>query len=600
MNRTLGCILLLCVLWLWLGWGATWWDSQEDKERRDEFEREWWKSFQRLTYEDNSTFTLLPDDVQGSVGALLRNSNKRLVLSDSEFTKDVAGTYHGEWESEHNAQTTPFWNGTLPSGYSRPDDGATGRLTMVLRSEAIENDNVNLLRGSLTLQSATGFSTLLDVEGLYWSGSGVAILHGAPEISAQSAADLVRAVPSEKLFSQAKAALSEAYTSLLSQRKRPEDVGRGDCEYHVYLQFSPGRKALVARSVMFSPACSVSVATPAEQTIVGLHAKTYTLMVMRYAAVAALGMVALLLLLERQMRHTPTPARLARVSYHTLSMQAIVDSHVFVLHAIACTAVGGLVFLVAGAVAFVMFTALLVLVMRYVAAVWRAQQSSAVSPDDCRRCLVRMYVTAYVALVLGIVATYAYLDTQRPLPAAVLAALLVVAHAYWVPQIWRNVKRNTSCGLRWDYIVGTTAVRLFFPLYAFAYTNNIAFVSPAPLVWGLVAFSVAQTAALMMQDLLGPRFFVPEFLTPQAHDYHPAVSLPDEEDLERNSQSSDAAAVCAVCIQPVDTTLEDNRLDPTPSYMLTPCAHMYHTECLQQWMDIKLECPVCRARLPPL
>ncbi|KAJ2335155.1 hypothetical protein GGH91_005538, partial [Coemansia sp. RSA 2671] len=379
-------------------------------------------------------------------------------------------------------------------------------------------------------------------------------------------------------------------------RKRAEDVGR-DCEYHVYVQFRPGRKALVARAVMFAPACSVSVATPAGRTIVGLHAKTYLLMVLRYAAVAALGMVALLLLLERQMRHTPTPASLARVSYHTLTMQAIVDSHIFVLHAIACTAVGSLAFLVSGAVAFVVFSALLVLVMRYVSAVWRSQQPSAVDPDDCRRCLVRMYVTAYVALVVGVVATYAYLDSQRPLPAAVLATLMAVAHGYWVPQIWRNAKRNTSGGLRWDYVAGTTAVRLFFPLYAFAYPSNVAYVSPAPLVWGLVAFSLAQTAVLMMQDLLGPRFFVPELLRPLAHDYHPPVSLPSEEDLERNSLSSDAAAVCAVCIQPVDSALEGEHL--TPSHMLTPCAHMYHTECLQRWMDIKLECPVCRARLPP-
>ncbi|KAJ2699849.1 hypothetical protein H4218_002423 [Coemansia sp. IMI 209128] len=509
--------------------------------------------------------------------------------------RDVTGTYHGEWVADHNTQATPFWNGTLPSGYSRPEDGSTGRLKLVLSSESTSHRLAEVLRGTVGLQSG-GFSALLEVEGLYWSDSGVAVLHGAPEVSAQSAVDVVGAVPSERLFATAKAALGEAYTRLLPQRKRAEDVGR-DCEYHVYVQFRPGRKALVARAVMFAPACSVSVATPAGRTIVGLHAKTYLLMVLRYAAVAALGMVALLLLLERQMRHTPTPASLARVSYHTLTMQAIVDSHIFVLHAIACTAVGSLAFLVSGAVAFVVFSALLVLVMRYVSAVWRSQQPSAVDPDDCRRCLVRMYVTAYVALVVGVVATYAYLDSQRPLPAAVLATLMAVAHGYWVPQIWRNAKRNTSGGLRWDYVAGTTAVRLFFPLYAFAYPSNIAYVSPAPLVWGLVAFSLAQTAVLMMQDLLGPRFFVPELLRPLAHDYHPPVSLPSEEDLERNSLSSDAAAVCAVCIQPVDSALEGEHL--TPSHMLTPCAHMYHTECLQRWMDIKLECPVCRARLPP-
>ncbi|KAJ2642927.1 hypothetical protein GGF44_001419 [Coemansia sp. RSA 1694] len=593
-------------MWVWLGWGQNWWDSHENREQREEFERDWWKSFRRLTFAKNSTFSLLPDDVQTSVGALLRHGSLA-----GEFSSDVAGTYHGEWVTRHNSQTTPYWNGTLPSGFSRPGDGATGRLTMVLSSEAVESSKAELLRGSVTLQSADGTSVLLDVEGLYWSSSGMAVLHGASEVSAQAAVDVVGAMPSEELFAQAKAVLGDAYARLLPQRKQPSDVGR-DCEYHVYLQFSPGpSRALVTRSLMFSPACSVSVATPAGQTIVGIGARAYVLRVLRYAMAAALGLAALLLLLERQMRHTPTPARLARVSYHSLALQAIVDSHVFVLHAIACTALGSFAFLAAGAVAFVVFTALLVLVMRYVAAVWRAQQPSATTPDDCRRCLVRMYVAAYFSLVAAVVATYAYLDTQRPLPAAVLAALMAVAHAYWVPQIWRNVKRDTRCGLRWDYVVGTTAVRLFFPLYAFAYADNVAFVRPAPLVWGLAAFSVAQVAVLLMQDVLGARFFVPECLRPEAHDYHPPMPLLDEgdgadSDLERNSLSSDAAAaagpVCAVCILPVDTTPPaDNGPDRAPPpYMVTPCAHMYHTECLQTWMEIKLECPVCRARLPPL
>jgi len=34
--------------------------------------------------------------------------------------------------------------------------------------------------------------------------------------------------------------------------------------------------------------------------------------------------------------------------------------------------------------------------------------------------------------------------------------------------------------------------------------------------------------------------------------------------------------------------------------MVTPCRHKFHPVCLQQWMDIKLECPFCRAPIPPL
>lgn len=34
--------------------------------------------------------------------------------------------------------------------------------------------------------------------------------------------------------------------------------------------------------------------------------------------------------------------------------------------------------------------------------------------------------------------------------------------------------------------------------------------------------------------------------------------------------------------------------------MNTPCNHKFHEECLAQWMEVKLECPTCRAILPPL
>ena len=48
---------------------------------------------------------------------------------------------------------------------------------------------------------------------------------------------------------------------------------------------------------------------------------------------------------------------------------------------------------------------------------------------------------------------------------------------------------------------------------------------------------------------------------------------------------------CAICMCPVE-------FDEPNSFMITPCHHAFHTECLNRWMDVKLECPTCRAILP--
>lgn len=34
--------------------------------------------------------------------------------------------------------------------------------------------------------------------------------------------------------------------------------------------------------------------------------------------------------------------------------------------------------------------------------------------------------------------------------------------------------------------------------------------------------------------------------------------------------------------------------------MKTPCNHKFHVPCLLEWIKVKLECPVCRKKLPSL
>ena len=35
-------------------------------------------------------------------------------------------------------------------------------------------------------------------------------------------------------------------------------------------------------------------------------------------------------------------------------------------------------------------------------------------------------------------------------------------------------------------------------------------------------------------------------------------------------------------------------------FMLTPCHHLFHTKCLELWLEQKNECPYCRQKIPPL
>jgi hypothetical protein len=50
---------------------------------------------------------------------------------------------------------------------------------------------------------------------------------------------------------------------------------------------------------------------------------------------------------------------------------------------------------------------------------------------------------------------------------------------------------------------------------------------------------------------------------------------------------------CSICYELIDAR------NPR-AYMLAPCNHLFHRDCLIQWMDVKMECPICRTNLPAL
>ena len=133
----------------------------------------------------------------------------------------------------------------------------------------------------------------------------------------------------------------------------------------------------------------------------------------------------------------------------------------------------------------------------------------------------------------------------------------------------------------------------------------------------LVTWQALQVAVLFSQDFLGPQYMIPARFLPPKYDYYrpiPQQALrrggaegpgqeghghghgqgqgqgPGEE-IEMTDIEGGEMPECVICYNGIDVA-------GPGEYMVSPCDHLFHRACLERWMDIKLECPVCRAALP--
>ncbi|KAJ5773516.1 Zinc finger RING-type [Penicillium paradoxum] len=273
-----------------------------------------------------------------------------------------------------------------------------------------------------------------------------------------------------------------------------------------------------------------------------------------------------------------------------------------------------------------------------------ATRTAPPTPRQIRSDVGAMYARFYLALFgMFILSVWAFLLPRR-LGSIYTRLLAAVYLSFWTPQIYRNVVRNCRKALRWDFVAGQSILRLFPFLYFLTARGNVLFIRPdytsASIMTGWVWI---QAWILVSQDVLGPRFFVPRGWAPHAYDYHPTLrdlsgtdedleagggdlsiaSLRgDERDLVSDSKDDDkqqkdrkmALFDCAICMQDIEVPVL-----PPPSasggssvadgassilsrrlYMVTPCRHIFHTACLESWMRLRLQCPICRDSIPPV
>ncbi|GAA5888571.1 hypothetical protein JCM6882_009001 [Rhodosporidiobolus microsporus] len=241
--------------------------------------------------------------------------------------------------------------------------------------------------------------------------------------------------------------------------------------------------------------------------------------------------------------------------------------------------------------------------------------------------------------------------------------LLAAVYSYWIPQIVLNVQRGTARqSLSPELVLGNTLARLVLPVYFWGYEMNCLQVETTPWIYLLALYSLSQAALLLLQTHFsspisttptffssrfpflsrtlsralprtygtrghgGARFFLPapliralELPEVSSWDYHP-ISIPpplladlttSAADLESGKVEGESPYLepdCPICLSPVRVvpTKADHAAGPLAveevrrACAITPCRHVVHTECLEQWMGVRAACPVCRRGLPAL
>lgn len=263
---------------------------------------------------------------------------------------------------------------------------------------------------------------------------------------------------------------------------------------------------------------------------------------------------------------------------------------------------------------------------------------------DIRSDVGSMYARFYFVLfVMLIISIWSFIWPNR-VGAFYARTLGFIYLSFWIPQIYRNAMRNCRKALRWDFVIGQSVLRLLPFVYFLTVRGNVLFIRPdSTSAAAMAGWIWIQVWVLASQDILGPRFFIPRGWAPPAYDYHPIlrdtadpdgdlesgdmlpigslraeerdlVSEAKDQDKHKSKDKKKAVFDCAICMQEMEVPVLAGRTvggsssvaDGATSilsrrtYMVTPCRHIFHSTCLESWMRLRLQCPICRESIPPV
>ncbi|KYR02102.1 hypothetical protein DLAC_00901 [Tieghemostelium lacteum] len=296
---------------------------------------------------------------------------------------------------------------------------------------------------------------------------------------------------------------------------------------------------------------------------------------MNYVVMVTLQSFVQIIVLLKQIDYSGTQSGASKVSMITIGIQTILDAYLCLFH----LSVGILIdsmFNAFATAAFFEFVTFSLMEMRFLLIILKANRPQAFAEGwaSLRREFSLFYLRFYTCLITSFIILYYYFSTLFTL-------FLFIMYSFWVPQIIMNAQKSIRKPYLWKYVLGTSISRLLIPLYFFGCPNNFIPLKPDFTFSVLLVLWVAiQVAVLYLQSIWGPQFFIPKRFLPQRYQYYRPISQAIKNRGDLN---------CVICMNDVEEAHE---------YLITPCEHIFHSKCLKDWADYKLECPVCRNPLP--
>ncbi|PSR94310.1 hypothetical protein BD289DRAFT_459352 [Coniella lustricola] len=236
-------------------------------------------------------------------------------------------------------------------------------------------------------------------------------------------------------------------------------------------------------------------------------------------------------------------------------------------------------------------------------------------------------------ILLGSIISFLSLAARswwKPVRNSFINTTLLIYLSLWIPQIFRNIQRNSRRAFSWPFMIGQSVLRILPISYFYLHPRNLIFSEPDWTAFAVLAgWLWSQLWILYYQDVLGPRFGLPKGWLPEAWDYHPVLC---EDNLEtgrlpiglappssptaspttdKGSNPTQLRSIdCVICCETLEVPVVKAGMEADPGgvagllerrkYMVTPCRHIFHSACLEGWLRYRLQCPICREELPPL
>lgn len=513
-----------------------------------------------------------------------------VLAGEHEWPRNATGTYRGNWEREQYNRSTPI----VPL---LDLERGSAILRIAVDPGEQNSEDVVFVRGELQLRQTLYFADKdenLRLRGVYIAPHGRLIAFSESKIMADMSNEDISKKGEEyrqalRMTARRYAATSATGRSRLSMNSldtlNPLSL-RKRCSFRVDLKFKnaeekserqPIEGSQVYTGMLVSDNCHFSLRLNGTQVLV----EKYHSKAINYTLVVSIINFIQVALIIRQMERTNTQASAAKVSILTIALQAILDAYICLSHL-----TGGLVvdtlFNAFATVAFFKFVMFSIFEMRFMLSIWKARRPASFETwNSTRRELNILYSRFYLCMLAGILLLY---EWQKFLP-----FLSIGFYSFWMPQIIENALHDIRKPLMPQYVLGMSMTRLFIPCYFLGCPQNFLHLDQhLRICFTLVGWVGLQATMLLTQHYYGPRWFVPKRFLPEKYDFYRQV------DLEMTAETGGSNDIdCVICMTPVDVKNRRSR-------MVTPCDHFFHPECLERWMEIKLECPYCRTSLPSL